>query len=80
VITALLIAVLVALVGLALIVAGVGQERRARNNRRLTYENAGLRSLIRRIEIEARAQLSAGNASFEHTLNTIGEYREKESA
>jgi hypothetical protein len=80
VIEALLIAVLIALVGLALIVAGLGHERRARDNRRLKAENARLRSLVRRVEIEARAQLSAGNASFEPTLNMIGEHREKESA
>lgn len=78
-IAAILVCILIAMIALALIIAGTAGDQRARRVRSLTVENAHLRSLVRKVEIEARAQLGAGNASFEHVLTLIGEHREKES-
>lgn len=78
--TVLLIAVLVVLIGLSLILAANNQERSRRKYKRLMIANVRARQVIRDIDNETKAQLSAGNATFEQTRALLDEYRERESA
>jgi type II secretory pathway pseudopilin PulG len=78
--TALLIGILAALIGLSLIVAGRREDRERRKYKQLATQNLRLRQVVRAVEVEARAQLAAGNATFEQTSALISDYREKEEA
>lgn len=76
---ALLIVACVVIVGLLLILAANDLERSRRKYKQLATQNLRQRQLIRDIDVETKAQLSAGNATFEQTRALIDEYREREA-